>query len=165
MGIPQVVAPGALEIVNFGPRESLPEAFSGPQRRSVMHSASVTSVRVSAAEAARIGARFAQRVNEAVGPTVVLLPLGGCSTYALPGGPFTDMAADAALFEAIRAGLRPDIPVRDVDANLNEATFAAAAAAALFEIWDRSERLPAGGRNAQPSGTGSVRRTSAPGSR
>ena len=92
----------------------LPERFDGPERRIVDHSASVTSVRSTAAEAAEIGARFAERVNVATGPTVVLLPLGGCSKYELPGGPFVDPEADAALFGAIRAGLRPDIPCHDV---------------------------------------------------
>jgi uncharacterized protein (UPF0261 family) len=140
LGIPQVVAPGALEVVNFGPRDTLPETFAGPQRRFVIHSPSVTSVRVTAGEAATIGARFAERINQSVGATVVLLPLGGCSRYSLPGGPFVDATADAALFAAIRAGLRTDIPCRDVDANLNEAAFAVAAVEALFQIWDRGAR-------------------------
>jgi uncharacterized protein (UPF0261 family) len=163
LGIPQVVAPGALEVVNFGPRETLPEGFAGPERRIVIHSASVTSVRVTADEAARIGTRFAERVNEATGPTVVLLPLGGCSRYELPGGPFIDAQADAALFTAIRTGLRADIPCRDVDANLNDEAFAEAVVAALFAIWDRSHGTPEGGRSGQPPGAGSVKTTSAPG--
>jgi uncharacterized protein (UPF0261 family) len=127
LGVPQVVAPGALEVINFGPRASLPERFSGPDRRIVIHSASVTSVRATADEAAEIGARLAARVNLASGPTAVLLPLRGCSRYELPGGPFIDPDADAAMFGAIRSGLRPDIPCRDVDANLNDAAFGEAA--------------------------------------
>ena len=137
-GIPQVVVPGALEVVNFGPRETLPKGFSGPERRIVDHSASVTSVRTTAAEAAEIGARFAERVNVATGPTVVLLPLGGCSKYELPGGPFVDPEADAALFGAIRAGLRPDIPCREVAANINDAVFIEAASRAFLGLWDRA---------------------------
>ncbi len=137
-GIPQVVAPGALEVINFGPRETLPERFSGPERRIVDHSASVTSVRSTAAEAAEIGARFAERVNVATGPTVVLLPLGGCSKYELPGGPFVDPEADAALFGAIRTGLRPDIPCRDVTANINDAAFIDAASRAFLELWGQT---------------------------
>jgi uncharacterized protein (UPF0261 family) len=133
-GIPQVVAPGALEVINFGPRTSLPERFAGPDRRIVIHSASVTSVRATAAEALEIGARFAERVNEATGPTAVLLPLRGCSKYELPGGPFIDPEADAALFGAIRRGLRPDIPCRDIDANINDPAFAEAAARTLLEL-------------------------------
>jgi uncharacterized protein (UPF0261 family) len=133
-GIPQVVAPGALEVINFGPREALPVRFAGPGRSIVIHSASVTSVRATADEAAEIGARFAARVNVATGPTVVLLPLRGCSRYDLPGGPFIDAAADEALFGAIRAGLRADIACREVDANVNDPVFAEAAVEAFLRI-------------------------------
>ena len=133
-GIPQVIAPGALEVINFGPRDTIPEHFAGPDRRIVIHSASVTSVRSTAVEAVEIGARFAERVNEAAGPTVVLLPLRGCSVYELPGGPFVDPEADAALLGAIRRNLRPDIPWRDVDANINDPAFADTAATSFLEL-------------------------------
>jgi uncharacterized protein (UPF0261 family) len=138
LGIPQVVAPGALEVINFGPLASVPQRFAGPERRTVIHSASVTSVRATAAEAAEIGALFAERVNTATGPTVVLLPLRGCSKYELPGGPFIDPDADAALFGAIRARLRTDIPCRDVDANINDEAFAEAATLAFLELRERA---------------------------
>jgi uncharacterized protein (UPF0261 family) len=134
-GIPQVVVPGALEVVNCGPRASLPERFAGPERRIVDHSASMTSVRTTSAEAAEIGARFAERVNVATGPTVVLIPLGGCSKYELPGGPFIDPDADAALFGAIRAGLRADIPCHDVDANINDDAFIEAVSTTFIGLW------------------------------
>ena len=137
-GIPQVIAPGALEVVNFGPRETLPERFAGPERRIVDHSASVTSVRTTAAEAAEIGARFAERVNVTMGPTVVLIPLGGCSKYELPGGPFIDPEADTALFAAIRAGLRGDIPCHDVDANVNDDAFIEVASTAFVRLWGQA---------------------------
>ena len=140
-GIPQVVVPGALEVVNFGPRGALPERFADPGRGIVDHSACVTSVRTTAAEAVEIGARFAERVNVATGPTVVLIPLGGCSKYELPGGPFVDAAADAALFAAIRAGLRADIPCRDVDANVNDDAFIEAASRTFLELWGQARPM------------------------
>jgi uncharacterized protein (UPF0261 family) len=138
-GIPQVVAPGALEVINFGPRASVPEAFAGSGRRIVIHSATVTSVRATAAEAAEIGALFARRVSTATGPTAVLLPLGGCSKYELPPGPFVDPEADAALFGAIRAGLRSGIACDDVDANINDATFAEAATRTFLALWQQAQ--------------------------
>jgi uncharacterized protein (UPF0261 family) len=134
-GLPQVVATGALEVINFGPRATIPERFAGPDRRIVIHSASVTSVRSNTIEAAEIGGRFAERVNEAVGPTTVLLPLGGSSKYELPGGPFIDPEADAALFGAIRSGLRRDIECRAIDANINDEAFAQAAVEAFEALW------------------------------
>ncbi len=143
MGIPQVVAPGALEVINFGPLSSVPAPFAGPERRMVIHSAEITSVHATAAEAARIGARFAERVSTSTGPTIVLLPLGGCSKFELPGGPFIDPDVDAALFGAIRAGLPAAIPCRDVDANINDAAFAEAATGAFLELWQQARALPA----------------------
>jgi uncharacterized protein (UPF0261 family) len=134
-GLPQVVAPGALEVVNFGPRSQVPERFAGADRSVVIHSASVTSVRSTVAEAVEIGTRFAERVNEATGPTAVVLPLGGCSRFEEPGGPFVDPAALDALFGAIRRGLRPDIRCEDVDANINEGAFADAATRVFLELW------------------------------
>jgi len=142
IGIPQVVAPGALEVINFGPRATVPERFAGPERRIVIHSASVTSVRATAGEAAEIGARFAERVSPSTGPTAVLLPLQGCSKYELPNGPFIDPDADAALFGAIRAGLPSGIPCEDVDANINDASFAEAATRAFLELWQEIRELP-----------------------
>jgi uncharacterized protein (UPF0261 family) len=74
----------------------------------------------------------------ATGPTAVLIPLGGCSKYELPGGPFIDPDADAALFRAIRAGLRSDIPCHDVDANINDEAFIEAAAGAFLRLWSQA---------------------------
>ena len=82
-------------------------------------------------------------MNAATGPTAVLLPLGGCSTYELPGGPYVDPEADAALFEAIRSTLRPDIPCREIDANINDPAFADATAATFLELWAARRPLPA----------------------
>ncbi len=137
-GLPQVVAPGALEVVNFGPRASVPERFAGSDRCIVIHSPSVTSVRADPSEAAEIGTRFAERVNVATGPTTVLLPLGGCSTFSRVGGPFADPAADEVLFEAIRARLRPDIRCLTVGANINDDDFADAAVEAFQELWEQA---------------------------
>lgn len=142
-GIPQVVAPGALEVVNFGPLSSVPDRFAGPERRIVIHSAEITSVHLTAAEAAEIGARFAERVGTSTGPTIVLLPLRGCSKFELPGGPFIDPDVDAALFGAIRAGMSDAIPCRDVDANINDPAFAEAATLAFLELWQQVRALPA----------------------
>ena len=143
-GIPQVVAPGALEVINFGPRAELPAQFAGPDRRLVIHSAEITSVHVSPGEASEIGARFAERLRGAIGPTVVLLPLRGCSRFEQAGGPFIAPEVDAALFTAIRHGLRADIPCEDVDANINDPAFAEAATRTFLSLWEASLARDAG---------------------
>ena len=138
-GIPQVVAPGALEVINVGPRATIPARYDVPERRIVVHNPSITAIRANADEAATAGRALATKLNGATGPTAVLLPLGGCSKYELPGGPFVDPAADEAMFEAIRTTLRPGIAVREVAANLNEPPFAEAAVETFMELWARRD--------------------------
>ena len=141
-GIPQVVIPGALEVLNFGPRDSVPSRYDVPDRPLVVHNPSVCAVRTNADESRRLGELLAGKVNAATGPSAVVLPLDGLSKYELPGGPFRDLAADEALFRAIRATLRSDIVLREVDANINDAAFAAAVLDVFRERWTCVRPLP-----------------------
>jgi len=136
-GIPFVAVPGALEFVNFGPRETVPAHLDVPERRIVVHNPSVCAVRITAGEAALVGRVFAEKVNAATGPVAVVLPLRGCSSYELAQGPFTDETADRALFDAIRTGLRRDVLLREVDANVNDPEFADTVLAVFDELQDR----------------------------
>lgn len=135
-GIPQVVSVGALDMVNFGPRETVPERFSG--RTLHVHNANVTLMRTTPEECAVIGERMADVLSRARGPVVVLVPLGGVSAIDVPGGPFLDPEADASLFGAIRDGLdrRPNANVRLVERPeaINDPAFADAAANALLDL-------------------------------
>jgi uncharacterized protein (UPF0261 family) len=142
-GIPQVVIPGALEVLNFGPRDTVPAHLDVPERRIVVHNPSVCAVRTNGEESARLGTILAEKVNSAVGPSAVVLPLDGLSKYGLPGGPFRDLEADEALFAAVRATLRPDVVLREVDANVNDPVFAAAVLEVFRERWTRVRPLPA----------------------
>jgi uncharacterized protein (UPF0261 family) len=135
MGIPQVIVPGALEVINFGPRDSVPARLDVPERTIVVHNPSVCAVRANAQESAELGRILAEKANAATGPTAVLLPLRGISKYEAPGGPYVDPEADAALFGAIRATLRPGILLREVDANINDPAFADAALEAFLALW------------------------------
>jgi len=142
-GIPQVVVPGALEVIIFGPRASIPARYDAPERRIVVHNPSITAVRVTAEEGAELGRILATKVNGATGPATVLLPLGGCSEYEQPGGPYVDPEADATMFDAIRSTLRPGIPCREIDANVNDPAFADATAETFLELWAGQRPLPA----------------------
>lgn len=102
-GIPQVVSVGALDMVNFGPRDTVPPQFK--DRNLYVHNSSVTLMRTTPEESSQLGVEFARKVAASTGPTVVVLPLGGVSAIAVPGGPFHDPAADDALFSAIRESL------------------------------------------------------------
>ena len=133
-GVAQVVSVGALDMVNFGPRATVPERFA--HRRFHVHNANVTLMRTTPEECAAIGARMAEVLSRAEGPTVVMLPLGGISAIDVPGQPFHDPEADAALFEAIRNGLSESPNVRWIERPepINAPEFADAAAEMLAGI-------------------------------
>ena len=123
-GIPAVVAPGCLDMVNFGAPETISPAFAG--RHFHRHNAQVTLMRTTPEECRDLGRILAQKVNASVGPVTVLLPLGGISMIAVPGQPFHDPAADDALFSAIRKWLSPGIPLVELDCAINDPPFAEA---------------------------------------
>jgi uncharacterized protein (UPF0261 family) len=128
-GVPQVVAPGALDMVNFGPRDTVPERFEG--RNLYVHNPTVTLMRTTPAEMAELGRRMAGKLAAATGPTVLFIPLGGVSALDAPGMPFHDPKADAACFEALRdAGVETE----RLEMNINEPAFGNAMADRLHEM-------------------------------
>jgi uncharacterized protein (UPF0261 family) len=130
-GVPAVVVPGCLDIVNFHAPQSVPERFAG--RLFHYHSPRITLLRTTPEEASAIGRRVAQKLNASTGPLTVLLPLRGVSSLGAPGFAFHHPKADSALFQSLRSALRKDIPVREIDATVCDATFADACARALLE--------------------------------
>jgi len=139
-GIPQVVSTGAVDMVNFGPLESVPERFRG--RRLHAHNSTITLMRTTPEECAEIGARIASRLNAATGPVRILLPLRGVSSIAVAGGVFHDAAADERCFQSIRDRAQSGIPVVDVDADINAPAFARASAEALLELLRAASNAP-----------------------
>ena len=133
--IPQVVSVGALDMVNFGAPETMPAPFR--DRRLYRHNPTVTLMRTTPDECRRIGEQIAAQLNGAIGPVVVLLPLRGVSMIDKEGQPFHDPAANVALFQALRAGLKPEIRVRELDAHINDPDFAIALADELLALLDR----------------------------
>jgi uncharacterized protein (UPF0261 family) len=132
LGLPQVVAPGALDMVNFGPRDTVPEAFRG--RSFYQHNPTVTLMRTTPEENAELGRIVAEKLNAARGPVVVLLPLQGVSAIDAEGKPFHWPVADAAFRDALRRHLRSEIPVEEHDLHINDPAFAHAAAQTLLRL-------------------------------
>jgi uncharacterized protein (UPF0261 family) len=128
-GIPQVVSLGAAEMGTFGPPETVPAKYRG--RLLYRHNDSITLMRISVDEAARLGRYIAAKLARASGPVTVFIPRGGLSSLSVPGAVFHDPLADAALFDALRAALDPRIEVVEVDTHLNDPAFAQAMAAHL----------------------------------
>jgi uncharacterized protein (UPF0261 family) len=131
-GVPQVISLGALDMVNFGPPETVPEKFRG--RRFYQHNPSVTLMRTTPEENDRLGKDIAEKASAARGPTAVLVPLRGVSAIDREGQPFWWPEADRALFQSLRQWLSPHVRLTELDLHINDPEFAAAAARALLEL-------------------------------
>ena len=129
LGVPQVVSLGALDMVNFGPRASVPARFAG--RLFHQHNAEVTLMRTTAAECRQLGMILAGKLAAAGGPVALFVPRGGVSALSEPGGAFHDPEADRALFEGLLSALPPSVEVFEAASALNEPDFATAAARKL----------------------------------
>jgi uncharacterized protein (UPF0261 family) len=132
--IPWVGSVGALDMVNFGGRETVPAQFA--RRNLYIHNPQVTLMRTSAEENAASGRWIIDRVNRMEGPVRFLLPLHGVSAIDAAGKPFHDPEADAALFAAIRAAWvpAPNRKLIELDAHINDPAFAEAAVHAYHDI-------------------------------
>jgi len=132
--IPWVGSVGAVDMVNFGGRESVPGQHAA--RNLYVHNAQVTLMRTTAEENAAIGRWIVARINRMEGPVRFLLPLKGVSAIDAPGKPFHDPAADAALFAAIRDAWQPAAKRQliEVDAHINDPAFAEACVHAFRDI-------------------------------
>lgn len=132
VGIPQVVSVGALDMVNFGPMETVPEKYRG--RNLYRHNPTVTLMRTTAEENEGLGKVISEKLNLAVGKTALLLPLKGVSGIDAEGQPFYGPEEDKVLFDTLKAGLCPKVEVIELDCNINDDQFALAAAKKLIEL-------------------------------
>jgi uncharacterized protein (UPF0261 family) len=136
LGLPQVVSLGALDMVNFGPRETLPPQFES--RNIYVHNPTVTLMRTTPEECAELGRQIARKLSAATGPTALFVPLRGVSMIATEGGPFHDAAADEALFAAVRDGVGENVELHELDVDVNDPAFADAMANRLHELIQES---------------------------
>jgi uncharacterized protein (UPF0261 family) len=131
LGIPQVVSLGALDMVNFGPVDTVPAEFR--DRLLYKHNPTVTLMRTTPEESAELGRRIARKLNAARGPVTLFVPLRGLSLIAKEGEVFHDAAADEALVGALRSDLEDGVEVRELDTDINDPEFARAMADRLHE--------------------------------
>jgi uncharacterized protein (UPF0261 family) len=130
-GVPQVVSLGALDMVNFGPRETVPERFAG--RNLYVHNPTVTLMRTTPEECAELGRRIGRKLSAATGPTSLFVPLKGVSMIAVEGQPFHDAAADEALLGGLHETL-DGVEVHELETDINDPAFAVAMADRLHEL-------------------------------
>lgn len=131
-GIPQVVSAGALDMVNFGPMDTVPSKFK--DRNLYKHNPTVTLMRTTSEELHQIGHELAVRMNQAKGKTALMLPLKGVSAIDVEGGPFYDPEADQALFNTLRSEVGDNVEVIEMDTDINDPEFAVAAAKKLISM-------------------------------
>jgi uncharacterized protein (UPF0261 family) len=139
-GLPYVGSVGAMDMVNFGPRETIPERFRN--RRLVVHNPNVTLMRTTRDENRAIGEWMGSRLNQMEGPVRMLLPEGGVSLLDAPGKAFHDPDADNALFESLERTVRQTQrrKIERINANINDEKFVTAIVDAFSSIGPRRER-------------------------
>lgn len=131
-GIPQVVSVGALDMVNFGPMDTVPDRYKN--RKLYKHNPTVTLMRTTVEENRQLGEVIADKINKAKSPTALMLPLKGISAIDGEGQPFDGPEEDKMLFDTIRGRLSDHIELVELDNNINDEAFALAAAKKLLEL-------------------------------
>jgi uncharacterized protein (UPF0261 family) len=136
LGIPQVVSLGALEVIGIsstGLPDPMPDRFAG--RPMYLHNEVLAATRATPGECAELGAVIARKLNAAIGPTVLFVPLRGLSLLSTKGQVFRDQEGDETLFSALRELVdRSKVEVHEVDADINDAQFALAMAERLHAL-------------------------------
>jgi uncharacterized protein (UPF0261 family) len=138
-GVPQVISVGALDMVNFGPVDSVPSEFAG--RKFYEHNATITLMRTTVEENEQLGRQIAEKAAQAIGPTRILLPALGVSAIDCIGQPFDDPSARQALFGAVRSHAAAG-HVETLDQHINDEAFATRAVNTLLELMSASSNVP-----------------------
>ena len=134
MGIPQIVVPGCLDMVNFAQMDTLPEKYRSRQLYS--WAPDVTLMRTNVSENETLGKQLVDKLMGAKAPVEILLPLKGISQIDSEGDIFYDPEADSALFGAIKESADGHVPVMEVDAHINDAAFAKALVERLLKLME-----------------------------
>ncbi len=137
-GVPTIVVPGCLDMVNFGEPDTVPSKFAG--RNFYHHNPQVTLMRTTPEECHKLGRILAEKINAYTAPVTVLLPLKGVSIISAAGQPFHDPGADEALFRSMRRNLRKDIEIIEMDVGINDSAFAQACAENLLNQISKPKR-------------------------
>lgn len=133
-GIPHLIVPGCVDMVNFGGMDTVPEKYKKTNRTFYEWNPSVTLMRTNKEENEKMGKIFAEKANAAKSPVAFLIPLRGVSILDGNGEPFCDRGADKAMFDAIKANLKEGITVVELDNNINDPEFSAKAVEMLLDL-------------------------------
>lgn len=143
LGLPQVVSIGASDQIAFTPPDAVPTAYR--DRNLYAHNPSITLVRSNPDECANFGRLLAEKLNRALGPVSLFIPLRGASSYARAGGVFHDPVADAALVASLRTHLDSTVELIEMDTDINDPSFGEAMARRLdqhYRTWVEAQPNP-----------------------
>jgi uncharacterized protein (UPF0261 family) len=138
LGLPQVLCPGAIEVLVFNEPETVPERYR--DRRLVRHSPQITDLRLNRDEMADVGREVGRRLASTKTDAVFLIPKAGYDSYATEGEAFFDPHADAAFVEALRASAPERVAVVERDLDINDPAFATEAAMTLIGLMQAKAR-------------------------
>jgi uncharacterized protein (UPF0261 family) len=145
LGIPQVLCPGAIEVLVFGEPDSVPDRYRG--RTLIRHSPQITDVRLNATEMAEVGREVARRLSHTQRDAVFLVPSAGYDSYATQGQGFYDPEADAAFVGELKAGVPPCIQVLERQIDIEDPAFAREAANKLIDLMASGKGAKGGRRD------------------
>lgn len=132
LGIPQVICPGAIEVLVFNEPETVPDKYR--DRTLIPHSPQITDVRLNREEMAEVGREVARRLHHTKVDAIFLIPTAGYDSYAVKGMGFHDPDADAAFVAELRAGLPENIRVIEHNMHIEDPAFATLAAKSLISL-------------------------------
>ena len=136
--VPQVVSVGAMDMVNFGPVDTVPEKFKG--RKFYKHNPTVTLMRTTVEENKKLGEIISEKLNNTEGPTVLMLPLKGVSMIDVEDQPFYGPEEDQVLFDTLRKNIDEDkVELVEMDLDINDRKFALEAARKLVDLMDANK--------------------------
>ena len=142
LGLPQVIAPGAIEVLVYNEPETVPAPFN--TRTLIRHSPQITDVRLNGDEMAAVGKELARRLQATREPAVFMIPTAGFDSYAVKGGGFYDPESDAIFVRELKAHLPGSIRVEERNTHIDDPAFATEAARTLIQLIEASgKRRPA----------------------
>jgi len=140
LGIPHLIVPGCVDMVNFASMDTVPEKYRKGNRTFYEWTPSVTLMRTNNEENEKMGKVFAEKANVAKGPVAFLFPLRGVSLLDGDNQPFCDREADRAMFDAVKANLRQGIEVVEMDNHINDPEFAAKAVEMMLALIKQAKK-------------------------
>jgi uncharacterized protein (UPF0261 family) len=138
LGLPQVFAPGAIEVLVFNEPETVPPPFN--TRTLIRHSPQITDVRLNGEEMAKVGKEIAKRLKHTTDDAVFMIPTAGYDSYAVAGEGFYDPDADQAFVEALKPNLPENIRVIERNTHIDDPAFATEAANLLVELIEKKDQ-------------------------